>query len=141
MSLRTALFFAAVALAAFSACSPRGQTGGGAAGESASANNAATSQTEVAVSVQPDLDITMYVNATSGLRVRGSPGTGGEILGALEYLAEVNVVRENDNVVAIGGTSGRWVYINSPVEGWVFNGYLETGAQRQARLIEAAAKK
>ena len=124
---------AAFALAAFSACSPREQAS--AASEAANADNAATSQSEISAPVRPDLNMTMYVNAPSGLRVRSAPSTEGEILGALEHLAEVNIVREDDNIVAIGGTSGRWVYINSPVQGWIFNGYLETEEQREARFI------
>ena len=127
MGLKAVLFVAAFALAAFSACGPRGR---GEAGEPASANNAATSQAEADVPAQMDLNITMYVNATSGLRVRGSPDAGGEILGALEHLAQVHVVRGDINTATIDDVEGRWVYISSPIAGWVFDGFLENAEWR-----------
>jgi len=66
----------------------------------------------------------MYVNASAGLRVRSLPSTDGERIGALEHLTEVNVVREDASIVTIGDVEGKWVYINTPLEGWVFSGYL-----------------
>ena len=146
--MRAISIAAVLALAAFSACSPREQADAGATGESASANNAATSQVDTAAQPQTQapvqmqapaqtqwhLNRTMYVNATSGLRVKSTPGAEGEILGALEYLAEVNVIMEANNIVTIDGVEGRWVYIDRPITGWIFDGYLETEEQRRHRI-------
>ncbi|MCL2601953.1 MAG: leucine-rich repeat protein [Treponema sp.] len=74
--------------------------------------------------VHDDLNIIMYVDTPLGLRVRDAPGINGRILGALKYLAEVNIVREDTYVDKINDIVGRWVYINRPIEGWVFNAYL-----------------
>jgi len=66
----------------------------------------------------------MYVNASSGLRVRSTPGMEGERIGVLENNTEVNIIKANDDWISLDGVEGRWVYINSPIEGWIFNGYL-----------------
>ena len=66
----------------------------------------------------------MYVNATSGLRVRNIPSMEGERIGLLDNYTEVNIIMEDNNIVIINNTEGKWVYINRPIEGWVFNGYL-----------------
>lgn len=66
----------------------------------------------------------MLVNASAGLRLRDKPSTEGERLGVLEHLTEVNVIREDTTIVTIGGVEGKWVYIDSPAEGWVFSGFL-----------------
>jgi len=65
----------------------------------------------------------MYVNATSGLRVRSLPSTDSERLGLLDHLIEVDVIKEG-NIEIINGVRGKWVYINSPMEGWVYSGFL-----------------
>jgi len=66
----------------------------------------------------------MYVNTSSGLNVRNIPSTEGERIGILNNYTEINIIIEEDNVVNINGTNGKWVFINSPIEGWIFNGFL-----------------
>ena len=66
------------------------------------------------------------VKATAGLRVRSSPGTDSGTTGVLDFLATVTITKENDAVVNIDGLEGKWVYITSPLEGWVFDGYLDS---------------
>jgi hypothetical protein len=66
------------------------------------------------------------VKATAGLRVRSSPGTDSRTTGVLDFLETVTVTKENDAVVNIDGLEGKWVYITSPLEGWVFDGYLDS---------------
>jgi len=66
----------------------------------------------------------MYVNATSGLRVRNLPNIESNRIGLLENHTKVNIIKEEDNIVYINEIEGKWVYINNPIEGWVFNAYL-----------------
>lgn len=74
---------------------------------------------------QKDFPKTMYVNAIDGLRVRNSPSSDGERVGLLDYRTEVRITKEDNNTVNIGGVDGKWVYIVFPIEGWVFDGFLE----------------
>jgi hypothetical protein len=67
---------------------------------------------------------TMYVNSSEGLRVRNSPNLNGEKIGLLEFFTAVKIIREDNNSVNIDGINGKWVYIKTPIEGWVFDGYL-----------------
>jgi hypothetical protein len=67
----------------------------------------------------------MYVNATDGLWVRVSPSTDGEKLGSLKHNTQVMIIKEDINTENIGGIDGKWVYIIEPIEGWVFNGFLD----------------
>jgi hypothetical protein len=93
---------------------------------------------------QKDFPKTMYVNATDGLRVRNSPDINGEKLGLLDYLAKINITREDNNTVNIGGIDGKWVYITEPIEGWVFDGFLvdyEPHIKRTSAIGEAEASK
>jgi hypothetical protein len=78
---------------------------------------------------------TMYVNAADGLQVRNSPSSDGESLGLLSYLTEVAITKEDNNTVNIGGIDGKWVYITFPVEGWVFNGFLDNYTQYIRRIV------
>ena len=73
---------------------------------------------------QKDFPKTMYVNATEGLRVRNSPSSDGEKVGLLKHNTQVIITKEDINTVNIGGVEGKWVYITTPVEGWVFDGFL-----------------
>jgi hypothetical protein len=66
----------------------------------------------------------MYVNSKKGLQVRSMPNINSERIGLLDYLSEVNIIREDHNVININNIEGKWVYINRPIEGWIFNGYL-----------------
>ena len=66
----------------------------------------------------------MYVNASSGLRVRSMPSTDSERVGLLENGTEVIVVKEELNTIVINDVQGKWALINSPIEGWVFTGFL-----------------
>ena len=145
MGAKAVLFGIALMLMAFSACSPREQAGA-APTESTVSDTASITDVEAPkadVAAQPqtptlaDPNITMYVNATAGLRVRNIPSTKGESLGSLEHLTKVNVTIISNDIVAIGDTAGNWVYINRPIEGWVFSGFLETEQQRSlARISE-----
>ena len=67
---------------------------------------------------------TMFVNATSGLRVRNTPSLDGGRVGALDFGAKVLVTKEDDSTVNIDGVDGKWVYTSTPIAGWVFDGYL-----------------
>jgi hypothetical protein len=76
----------------------------------------------------------MYVNATDGLRVRNSPSSNGEQIGLLKYLTKVNITNEDNNTVNIGGVDGKWAYITEPIEGWIFNVFLENYDQHEKRI-------
>ena len=71
-----------------------------------------------------NLNKEMYVNTTAGLRVRNIPNIESERIGLLENFTKVNIIKEENEIVYINGIEGKWVYINSPIEGWIFNGYL-----------------
>jgi hypothetical protein len=73
---------------------------------------------------QKDFNILKYVNSTERLRVRNLPSINVEKIGLLDYLTEVNIIKEDENYEIIDGIKDKWVYINTPLEGWVFNGYL-----------------
>jgi hypothetical protein len=84
---------------------------------------------------QKDFPKTMYVNATDGLRVRNSPSSDGERIGLLNNLTEVTITKEDNNTVNIGGTDGKWVYITEPIEGWIFDGFLDNYDQYIKRTV------
>jgi len=67
----------------------------------------------------------MYVNAPDGLRVRNAPSADGEKIGLLEDFEMVRISKKDDKTVNIGGIDGKWVYIINPIEGWIFDGFLE----------------
>jgi len=67
----------------------------------------------------------MYVNAPDGLRVRDAPSADGEKIGLLKDFEMVRISKEEDKTVNIGGVDGKWVYIINPIEGWIFDGFLE----------------
>jgi hypothetical protein len=70
-------------------------------------------------------DIKMYVNSPEGLRVRNSPGIGGDRIGLLDDLTEVLVIKEDENNINIDGIDGKWTFIAADnIQGWVFDGYL-----------------
>jgi len=76
------------------------------------------------VSVQESNKI-MYVNAPAGLRVRNSPNINAEMIGVLDNLTEVLVLREDENNLTIDGIDGRWAFIETGyIQGWVFGGFL-----------------
>jgi hypothetical protein len=64
----------------------------------------------------------MYVNSLEGLRIRNAPN--GEKTGLLDNLTKVIISKEDNNNVVIDDIDGKWVYITSPTEGWIFDGYL-----------------
>jgi len=74
--------------------------------------------------VQDNTNKIMYVNASSGLRVRSLPSMDGEVIGVLDFFTKVSILKEDDEKITINDIEGKWVYINSPIEGWVFDGYL-----------------
>ena len=73
---------------------------------------------------QEYLNKIMYTNAQAGLRVRNLPGLDGIITGSLDFGTEVIITYKDNNIVVIDDIEGRWVHIKSPIEGWIFNGYL-----------------
>jgi hypothetical protein len=75
--------------------------------------------------IQKYFDKTMYVNSPEGLRVRNLPSIDGERIGLLDFLAEVKIITEDNISVTIDGIEGKWVKIITPIEGWVFSGYLD----------------
>jgi len=77
----------------------------------------------------------MYVNASSGLRVRINPSTEDEMIGLLDNYTEVNILMEENNFVEINNVVGKWVYINTPIEGWIFNGFLSEEIQIDPNVI------
>ena len=81
----------------------------------------------VQTNIQEDLNLMMFANALAGLRVRSEPDISSERLGVLDFGTQVIVVEKGNMVVVIDGIEGKWVYVKSPIEGWVFDGYL-TGA-------------
>ena len=74
--------------------------------------------------VQTSLNKPMFVTATSGLLVRDEPGLDGNRLGSLDFGTVVTIVKEEGEAVNLDGVEGKWVYLESPVAGWVFDGYL-----------------
>jgi hypothetical protein len=83
----------------------------------------------VTIQKQEDLNKIMYVNSPEGLRVRNLPSVNGDRIGLLDHLTEVRIIKEDSNIVSIDGIEGKWVNIISPVEGWVFSGFLEDEEQ------------
>lgn len=81
---------------------------------------------------QKDFPKKMYVNVKKGLRVRDSPYLNKQETSLpIPYLEEVTVIREENNTMNIVGVdgewiSGKWVYISSPLYGWVFSAFLST---------------
>ena len=73
---------------------------------------------------QTRLNKPMFVTATSGLLVRNTPSLDGNRLGSLDFGTVVIPVKENGEAVNLDGVEGKWVYLESPVAGWVFDGYL-----------------
>ena len=66
----------------------------------------------------------MYVNILAELEIRSLPNLTSEVIGLLKPLTEVNVIIEEDIFYEINGATGKWVYIDEPIEGWIFNGFL-----------------
>jgi hypothetical protein len=85
-----------------------------------------------------NLNIIMYVNSPEGLRVRNLPGINGDRIGLLDYLTEVKIIKEYNVIASIEGIEGKWVNIIKPIEGWVFNGFLENEEQHKHRLNRLA---
>jgi hypothetical protein len=71
-----------------------------------------------------------YVSALDGLRVRNAPSLDGERIDGLTFGAEVRIADYHDNLVSINGVSGKWAFITYPINGWVFDAFLneEVGA-------------
>jgi len=80
----------------------------------------------------------MYVNAPIGLRVRSLPSVDGEIIGLLEHMSEVIIAREDNYVVTVNDIEGKWVYIKTPIEGWIFDGFLTARNQNREEIIRNA---
>jgi hypothetical protein len=82
-------------------------------------------QTQTQTSVTQELNITKYVAAAPGLRVRSAPNLEAERLGVLANESAVRVIRESGSFVTIDGVRGQWVFVRADdLEGWVFDGYL-----------------
>jgi hypothetical protein len=108
-------------------------------GKEAFANNPLAGVTipeRVPIHKQENLNKIMYVNSPEGLRVRASPSINGDRIGLLDHLTEVRIIREDNDIVIIEGIEGKWVFIISPVGGWVFSGFLEDDEQYINRLSE-----
>ena len=71
---------------------------------------------------RPIQDRIMYVN--SRVAIRDNPDERRATIGSLNFGTEVIVVREMTRYTRYRQSSGRWVYIQSPVEGWVFDAFL-----------------
>jgi hypothetical protein len=84
---------------------------------------------------QKNLNKIMYVNSPEGLRVRNLPNVNGDRIGLLDYLTEVKIVKEDNDIVSIEGIEGKWVNIITPIEGWVFNGYLTNVKSPRAAIV------
>jgi hypothetical protein len=70
-----------------------------------------------------DNPIVMYVNATSGLRVRNEPSINSNIRGTLLYGQRIVIYGKSETTVTIDGITDYWYEI-SHKNGWVFGGYL-----------------
>ena len=110
-------------------CTPNDKSEGNAEAEK---NVEETSSESVVEMQQEDLNVIMYTNAQAGLRVRNSPRLDGEITGLLDFGTKVVVAYEDTTIVVIDNIEGRWVSIKSPVEGWVFNGFLTNNIEADA---------
>jgi hypothetical protein len=89
---------------------------------------------EIQEQEQKILNKVMYVNSLEGLRVRNIPSINGDRIGLLDNLTEVTVVKEDDGFVVIDGIYGKWVNIIAPIEGWIFDGFLENYEQHMERM-------
>ncbi|MDR0289754.1 MAG: SH3 domain-containing protein, partial [Treponema sp.] len=90
---------------------------------------------------QKDLNKIMYVNSPEGLRVRNLPSINGDRIGLLDYLTEVKIKKEDNDIVSIEGIEGKWVNIITPIEGWIFNGFLENEEQYKNRFNKTIQEK
>lgn len=86
--------------------------------------------------IEESLNEIMYVNALSGLRVRSLPNIHSEIIGLLDNRTKVIIVEEGDGFMVIEGIYNKWVYINSPIEGWIFRGFLDDGKKSSQFVSE-----
>jgi hypothetical protein len=90
--------------------------------------------------IQKYLNKTMYVNSSEGLRVRNLPSIDGEKIGLLDFNTEIKIISEDNISVTIDGIEGKWVKIITPIEGWVFSGYLENDEIEEINLGDFKGK-
>ena len=83
--------------------------------------------TNVASALSLPKDSTLYVNASSGLNMRMTPGTG-HVIGKLDFGDRVQVIEDRENLgydEKIEWVTGRWIKVKAKnVEGFVFSGFL-----------------
>ena len=69
----------------------------------------------------------MYVNVPEGIPIYISPDINSEIIGNLNYFIEIEIIREDVNIININGIEGKMVFMitrANPFGGWIFDGYL-----------------
>ena len=78
-----------------------------------------------AEAARPPAQFARFVQAPAGVEVLASPWSGSAVVGRLENLAEVGVIRVSGNTSTRGGIFGRWYFVSEEsAEGWVWGGDL-----------------
>lgn len=68
---------------------------------------------------------TKYIYAYSGLKLRATPGSEGEILKVIPYGDKVTVIEQSDKKDLIEWMSGHWVKVShDETEGYIFGGFI-----------------
>ncbi len=66
-----------------------------------------------------------WISANSGLRMRDKPNLSGKKLDVIPYGDRVNWLAENDEIVYLAGTNGKWTKVKwGETTGWVYGGFL-----------------
>jgi hypothetical protein len=111
-------------------------------GVGASEHQAATQTAQIAV-VQElpatrELNRTMFVSWTGGLRVRNSPSSRADIIGVVSDLSEVFVVKEETRDVIIDQFLSRWTFVEADdIQGWVSGRFLSMEPSLRFRITLA----
>jgi hypothetical protein len=66
-----------------------------------------------------------WVTADAGLKLRSGPGTDYDTITVIPYAEKVNLSKEEEEVLTIGGVKGKWSEVRwKNNDGWVFGGFL-----------------
>ncbi len=72
-----------------------------------------------------DTSDTMYVTASSGLRMRAEPTTSGGKLAVIPQHAAVSVLERSEQTLTVDNIEAPWLRVRyGVIEGWVFGGFL-----------------
>ncbi len=80
-----------------------------------------------------------WISAENGLRIRDKPNQSAKKLGVIPFGEKVNWLAENDEIVYLAGTHGKWTKIKwGETIGWVYGGFLSemNPEQSEAEIID-----